>query len=366
MAFRPRYKSVYCGPQEQGLYLTMAMTSLGCSGKTKNDLLKALKLPEYRNEYEVHAATGALLNRGLQPSGYLHVHAAHRLFVLNRADVGTRYVKDVFKYYTAKWEDLSNMKDNDTKRRHINDWVGKMTQYNIQDLLPLSSITEDTIFTMVDALYVKGIWRDHFPKQCTTTAPFYRENGPAMVVKMMSTEGLYQIHELPEAKARMIKIPLGNPDWQYLIVVPNEVSGLRGVMSYLATGNHLIDLISTQNKLAFVRLNLPRFKVGDEPSMNIKRLLCSIGASSVFQKQGNEMSGICRHPSACMSDIFHKVVLEVNEDGNELIQSGAVPPTSPLGLPMVEFCVNRPFLLAVVYNERIPVFMGYIMSPNSR
>lgn len=85
-------------------------------------------------------------------------------------------------------------------RKELNNWVARKTEEKIQNLFPSGTLTEDTKFVIVNALYFKGwyyvlvslnfnligLWASPFNKLITRDGPFTLLNGTEKQVPKMS------------------------------------------------------------------------------------------------------------------------------------------------------------------------------------
>ena len=93
-----------------------------------------------------------------------------------------------------------------------------------------------------------------------------------------------------------------------------------------------------------VKLELPRFKV-EYGVKSLKHQLSEMGMAEVFGPSAtfDRMTGSQTH----IEDVFHKAVIEVNEEGTVAAAATAVVMTRSLPPPPIELKVDRPFLFVV-------------------
>jgi serine protease inhibitor len=79
----------------------------------------------------------------------------------------------------------------DPSRVAINGWVSDQTNMKIADLLPLNSITTDTRFVIVNAIYFKANWASEFQTFATAPAAFTKFDGSTEQVPTMNQTTTY-------------------------------------------------------------------------------------------------------------------------------------------------------------------------------
>ncbi len=126
--------------------------------------------------------------------------------------------------------------------------------------------------------------------------------------------------------------------------------------------HHLMDNILLESKVA---LTIPRFKV----SYGIKSLkseLQSLGITEAFNNNGKRMfDEMTSDPLVYLDEVYHKAVMEVNEEGTVAAAStAAVMMTRSIPRPPPELVFDRPFIMLVVHLETgLPLFMSKVDDP---
>eukprot|EP00745_Piridium_sociabile_P030350 TRINITY_DN50310_c0_g1_i1.p1 TRINITY_DN50310_c0_g1~~TRINITY_DN50310_c0_g1_i1.p1 ORF type:complete len:140 (-),score=32.75 TRINITY_DN50310_c0_g1_i1:38-421(-) len=110
-----------------------------------------------------------------------------------------------------------------------------------------------------------------------------------------------------------------------------------------------------------VQLSLPRFSV--ESSLALKDVLSSLGMKQAFSEKA-DFSGMINEPEDLLiSQVFHKAVVEVNEEGSEAAAATAVVMLCSYQIPM-RFVADRPFVFFIVDNRAdVILFSGRLVSP---
>lgn len=81
-------------------------------------------------------------------------------------------------------------------RDYINQWVSNETKGHIRDLLPPTSITENTDLVLANAVYFKGRWKNRFDPANSKKDIFYSSNSQHSMVTFMKQKGNFNHRKL--------------------------------------------------------------------------------------------------------------------------------------------------------------------------
>ena len=234
----------------------------------------------------------------------------------------------------------------------INGWVDTNTKGKIKKIV--QEIDPGTLLFLINAIYFKGSWQEEFDKSQTRTDIFHLSDGSEKRVPMMHRDGAYPYFRGEHFEAA--GLPYGAGDVIMYIFLPNHDSNLNEFLDSLNAENWT----SWLSQFSPVRENsmmiIPRFKLEYEVSLN--NTLKALGMDIAFGS-GADFSGM--GPSLFISDVRHKAVVEVNEEGTEAAAVTVV--VGVTSLPPI-FRVDRPFFFAIydVETETI-LFMGTVTEP---
>lgn len=241
----------------------------------------------------------------------------------------------------------------------INKWVESQTNEKIKDLLSSDSVDSDTRLVLINALYFKGTWQKQFDPQNTMNQPFHITADSSVEVPMMYREDDYLYGESSELQAQLLEMPYQGGEASMLIVLPNEIEGLDGVLSKLASGFDLMSEIGKMHKTK-VQVTIPKFKI--ETEIDLADLLPKLGIKSIFDRANSGLTKILNADEPLfVSKAVQKAFIEVNEEGAEAAAATAMgialcsamlnPP------PIRRFIANRPFLVSIIIGNT-PHFMA--------
>ncbi|MET0234671.1 MAG: serpin family protein [Kibdelosporangium sp.] len=223
--------------------------------------------------------------------------------------------------------------DPEGARKLINSDVAKTTRDLIPELLPAGSIKQDTVATLVNALYLKVGWQHKFQESRTESRPFDTPSGVVQVPTMWISESL--------GYAR-------TAGWQ--VVTLQAIGGVQAVV-LLPDGelpeidaDTLAQLVDAPKRRK-VTLRLPKLRLTLQAELT--NVLTRLGVRAVFTDDA-DLSGVSDDPLAVQA-VIHETVLKIDEQGLEGAAATAVMMRA-LSMDLeqpIEVTVDRPFLLLV-------------------
>lgn len=111
-----------------------------------------------------------------------------------------------------------------------------------------------------------------------------------------------------------------------------------------------------------VELELPRFRL--EENYDLKSYLSKMGMSDLFDPQKADLTGISDKGDLYVSQIYHKVFVEVNEEGTEAAAATGAVATVRMRPISTKFQADHPFMFMIRHNEsKVVLFLGEFTSP---
>ena len=361
----------------------LAMTFVGAEGETRTEMARVLHFP---TEGDAIHASFASLQRSLEemaketakiadqskktggPSEPITLAIANRLFAQSGYDFRDSFRELIQKFYGAPFESVDFGKDADGAREHINKWVAGQTRDRIRDLIPPNGLDATTRLVLANAIYLKAPWLSEFSDAFTKPKPFHVRGGAVVDVATMRQED----RNFGYAKRdgfTAVSLPYSGNELQFLILLPDDVNGLRALESKLSA-----NMLAQCAKLEThdVDLYLPKFKF-EPPTIELAEKLEALGMKSAFDRptgSANFDKIAARKPNdyLAISEVFHKTFIAVDEKGTEaaaatavtmLAAAGAFPKPEP-----IEVKVDRPFVYAI---QHVPsgacLFLGRLTDP---
>jgi len=341
----------------------LGMTYAGARGQTEVEMAEVMhfSLPQET----LHSAFSSL--RGMLVAGDLSgaalgepftMFVANGLWVQEGFDLQDQYVSLVASCYDAAVTNLDLAGDSEGSRLTINQWVADMTRERITDLIPRGVINADTRVVLTNAVYFKASWFHSFNEMATTRGIFTLADRSLVEVPMMHQTEYFQTAET--AGCRAIELPYVDGDTGMLILLPDD--GIEAFEQELDV--ETLETITARLTSSRIGLTMPAFEF--TRSVQLGKILRSMGMTSAFSSALADFSGFTGQPDLFISEVLHKAFVKVDESGTEAAAATAVV----MGLTCVpaestDFVIDRPFLF-LIWNRSTGtiIFMGRMMDPS--
>jgi len=360
----------------------LAMTFAGAGGDTHTEMARVLHFPSDASTVaasfgslqhsleEMTAKTAELVKKskefpGVSGSEPITLSIANRLFAQKDYDFRQSFLLLVKQNYGAAFEPLDFIADPATATQRINKWVADQTRDKIRDLIPADALNKLTRLVLANALYLKAPWADPFSEKTTQPEPFHvRAGAPVEVPTMRKTA---RFGYVKREGFTIVSLPYAGDDLQLLVLLPDEVNGLRALESKLTA-----DVLAECTKLEAqdVDLHLPKFKL-EPPTIALAKNLQALGMKSAFdipRGSANFDKMAPRKPNDYLyiSNVFHKTFIAVDEKGTEAAAATAVVMMRATAIarpkpPPIQVKVDRPFVYAVQHvPSGVCLFLGRV------
>ena len=234
----------------------------------------------------------------------------------------------------------------------INGWVDSNTNGKIKQIV--QRIDPGTLIFLINAIYFKGSWQKEFDKSATRDGIFHLSNGGEKRVKMMYRKGAYPYFRGENFEAA--RLPYGEGRVSMYIFLPDRDSNLDDVIKQLNVENWSTWISQFHETKEDSEMILPRFKLEYEVKLN--DALTALGMGIAF---GNDADFGGMGTQLFISEVRHKTIIEVNEEGTEAAAVTAV--VGVKSLPPA-FRVDRPFFFAIHDDTtQTLLFMGIVVEP---
>jgi len=362
----------------------LAMTFGGADGQTRTEMARVLHFP---SDGDAVQASFASLQRSLEemstktvelvkeakrfggPSEPITLAIANRLFAQKGYDFRESFLTLVKQNYGAAFEPLDFVTDASGATQHINQWVADQTRDRIRDLIPAGALDETTRLVLANAIYLKAPWADPFSENATRPEPFHVHGGTPVDVPMMRKMDRHFGYAKREGFAA-VSLPYVGSDLQFVILLPDNVNGLRALESKL-TGNMLAGCAKLDTR--DVDLSLPKFKL-EPPTMALAKQFEALGMKTAFdQPQGSanfdKMAPRKPNDYLYISQVFHKTFIAVDEKGTEAAAATAVAMMAATAFrspppPPIQVKIDRPFVYAIQHvPSGVCLFLGRVTDP---
>ena len=363
--------------------VALAMAYTGADGRTREEMRRVLHLPAddaavLDGFSGLAKELGALQEDSRRRSKQAHKHGgsvepieinvANRLFAQRGFAFRPAFTTALRDRFGAPLEELDFLHAAEPSRIAINAWVARETHDRIRELVSSGAIDEKTHAVLANAIYLRAAWADAFELHDTKSEPFWVGGEMQTGVPTMLQQGHYG-YEQRNGYAALV-LPYVGHQLQFVILLPDNRDGLAD-LERAATPDLLAGCVKLPRH--DVILHLPKFKIAP-PSLPLGTALRGLGMTTAFnQPRGtanfDRMAPRKPDDYLCISEVFHKTWLSLDENGTEAAAATAVvmfgaTAIPPEPLPPIEVRVDRPFLFAI---QHVPsgacLFLGRLTDP---
>ncbi|MBN2573742.1 MAG: serpin family protein, partial [Deltaproteobacteria bacterium] len=249
----------------------------------------------------------------------------------------------------------------EAERLAINAWVSGETLNRINDLIPPGVIDALTRAVLVNAIHLKLPWSDPFTPSVTAPGPFAKTDGTTVSVPFMSQTARFSYAE--DDTTQVVALPLSGGSIDFVVFLPKPTSSLAELEAALSPARvqTLVGSLGTHS----VEIALPKFTF-TTASIPLRTALMALGMTDAFGLDAN-FSGITKEVQLFISEVVHKAMVGVDENGVEAAAATAVV-MAPTGIPtdVKKVDVNRPFFFGIYDRPTATwLFLGHVTDPSA-
>jgi serine protease inhibitor len=335
--------------------VALAMTYNGAAGETKKAMARVMKI-EGMNGAELNRASAELLSALKSADPKIELTIANSLWARSGMRFNENFLVDARQFYGAEIStlDFSNPQSSGA----INRWVSDATKGKISRII--DRIDAQQVMFLINAVYFKGQWQKGFEKTLTKAQTFHSPAGPKPAM-MMAQSGNYLYHRGDKFQA--VSLPYGKGGVSLYLFLPDQGSSLDEFLKgfdYLKWEEWINSFNSAPGDV-----KLPRFKLEYEKTLN--EPLKDLGMGAAFSAREADFSGARAERDIYISEVKHKAVVDVNEEGTEAAAATSVGiSTTSARRPQERFTfvADRPFLMAIRDSQTGAIlFMGAVTEP---
>lgn len=318
------------------IYTTLAMLGLGARSSTRQQIMEAMCLNATQANKTLREDYQNFLTKLRIEKGDVAFRFYNWLFLDKLLPVQPQYQKDVTSYYNATIQS-TDFSQPQTAEQKINEQVSGRAHGKIEDLV--SNLDSRTVMVLLDYASFNAKWERPFTSQETQRGYFKVNERKTVPVQMMHRVDQFKTYR--DRECVVIEIPYIR-DLHLLLIVPNE-GQMANVQQKLSV--QLLEHYLSKTKTSLLHLHIP--KISLEQTFNVQYALLNMGILQAFS-QSAELSRISEKPGLKVSRIYHKVLINIAENGTD---SSGAEVIQGISLPKpFEMKVDRPFL-AFVYSS---------------
>ncbi|XP_047088027.1 serpin-ZX-like [Lolium rigidum] len=353
------------------LHVALSLVAAGAGGATRDQLAAALGAEGPGEAESLHALAKRVVQLVVADAS---VEGGPRVAFANGVFVDTSLpLKPSFKEVAVgKYKAETNSVDFQTKAAEVagevNSWVEKLTSGLIKEILPKGSVDSSTRLVLGNALYFKGAWTEEFDASKTKEGEFHLLDGSSVQAPFMSSTDEQYISSRDNLK--VLKLPYRQGGdlrrFSMYILLPDAHDGLWNLAERVSSEPEFLEKHIPTEKVPVGQFKLPKFKIsfGFEAS----NLLKGLGLHLPFSTEADLSEMVDSEQKLCISSVFHKSFVEVNEEGTEAAAATAVTimlMSLPLDPPMkMDFVADHPFLFMIREDlTGVVLFIGHVLNP---
>jgi len=254
----------------------------------------------------------------------------------------------------------------------INRWVAQKTNNKITEIVTPDAVNSLTRLVLVNAIYFKGDWMTKFDVSSTKDEDFNVSANESVKVKLMDVKSKFYYGVNSELNCQAIELPYAGENLSMFILLPYHATSLSQLEEKLTSA----DLVNVKEKFSMqsreVLLWLPRFSLDEE--LSLAEVLGQMGMRDLFTPRVADLSGVANtteidgsKAELYVSEVLHRAVVEVNEEGTEAAAATAVVGRRVHRSFNYElFHANHPFLFFIQEKAtRSILFLGRLVKPPS-
>uniref|UniRef100_A0A4D5R979 Serpin B6 n=1 Tax=Scolopendra viridis TaxID=118503 RepID=A0A4D5R979_SCOVI len=342
------------------LIYALVMTYSGAQGETKNQLRELLHLGNLSDD-DINRTFRGWLWSGTNNTNGSVLDIANRLYVGRNYGLNPQFSQQVQHNFNSTVRQVDFFKEGDATRKGINLWVEEKTHGKIRHLLPVPLDPSSSV-VLINAIYFRGVWQFKFDPHETIKDYFFVSPTEKMPVAMMQMLNPFPYNYWPELRARMVGLPYSGARFAMFLILPDPGVQLESVENKL----NVSTLRRMQRELEEVNVTLvlPRFKLEEGGSM--RGVLTGLGCGDLLDPEYADLGAMTTTPRVALSDIVHKAVVEVSEEGTEAATASVAMLTRTIDPRNRLVMVNRPFLFYITDTVTgFILFWGRVVVPHS-
>ncbi|PUZ37996.1 hypothetical protein GQ55_9G161700 [Panicum hallii var. hallii] len=352
------------------LHVALSLLAAGAGGATRDQLIAALgggDGPDAADSLHALAEKVAqlVLADGSEAGGP-RVAFGNAIFVDASLKLKPAFEKVAMGKYKAETQSVDFQKKAAQVAGQVNSWVEKVTSGLIKELLPPGSVDGTTRLVLGNALYFKGAWTEKFDASKTRDSEFHLLDGSSVQAPFMSSTDDQYIASYGDFKVLKLPYQQGGDTRQFsmYIILPELQDGLWSLAEKLSSAPEFLEKHTPRRTIPVGQFKVPKFKIsfGFEASELLRGLGLHLPLSA--EADLSELVDLPMGQNLCVSSIFHKSFVEVNEEGTEAAAASAVKIVLCSYTMPVDFVADHPFLFLIREDTTgVVLFVGHVVNP---
>ncbi|KAK8787723.1 hypothetical protein V5799_022499 [Amblyomma americanum] len=290
----------------------LATFASGACNVTAKQIFAALNLKASKCRIQDQFAVLLTILSSYAPEVTFHV--ANRIYSDQKFTVHGSYRALLEESYGATMQSVDFEIGHESILHEANAWVSEKTASKIQSNLPSGSVDANTALIHLSAICFRGFWQWPFDLVYSMRQLFRLNYHEAVQANIMFQCQIFKLGCSEELRASALEMPYRGQMMSMVIFVPDDVEGLRNLEQSLTPAN-LSELLAGMKLVDNVQLFLPKFRI--EHSVALRETLEDLGVKDLFTPGQADLSGAFETGAPSVSDVIHKALVQVHEDGTE-------------------------------------------------
>jgi serpin B len=354
-ALREQEGNLFFSPHS--ISVALAMTYAGARGETERQMADTLHfaLPQQR----LHPAFNALgLGLAERAGEGLELHVANAIWGQTGEPFLPAFLDRLATDYDAGMRLVDFMREPDRSRETINKWASDETKGKIENLLPPELVDRDTVLILTNAIYFDGKWETRFQRDRAEPGEFTMLDGNRITTDMMSQEADLPYADVGDCLA--VELPYQGGKLSMVVLLP-EGGGFGEFERSLDAER--VQATVDRLRLASLDLTMPKFSC--ESAFGLRHTLSAMGMPVAFDG-GADFSGINGRGGLSITDVVHKAMVQVDEEGTIAAAATAVVVERGGPATPTRVIVDRPFIFLIRDSATGAIlFMGRVLDPRA-
>ncbi len=344
------------------IFSALAITYEGSREETAEEIVSVLHLP---TEAVLRSGFQALYNQINNGEKEYELNTANALWAQKDYPFLEEYINTVRQRYGGEITNLDFIKETESSRKTINEYIEKNTNNKIKNLIPKGVLSPLTRMVITNAIYFKGKWKLEFDKQDTKELDFYVTPDNPVKIEMMFIEPKEtKFNYLETEEVQLIELPYQGEEVSMLILLPKEnIESIESDLNFEKIKEYKEKMKETEVDALY----LPKFEFDTKYFM--KEVLISMGMNSAFFYGMADFSKMDGTKELVIDDVIHQAYVSVDEEGTEAAGATAVIIGLTSMAPDNEkiFMANRPFIFIIQDNKTENIlFIGRVSDPTKK
>ena len=344
------------------IFSALAITYEGSREETAEEIVSVLHLP---TEAVLRSGFQALYNQINNGEKEYELNTANALWAQKDYPFLEEYINTVRQRYGGEITNLDFIKETESSRKTINEYIEKNTNNKIKNLIPKGVLSPLTRMVITNAIYFKGKWKLEFDKQDTKELDFYVTPDNPVKIEMMFIEPKEtKFNYLDREEVQLIELPYQGEEVSMLILLPKEnIESIESDLNFEKIKEYKEKMKETEVDALY----LPKFEFDTKYFM--KEVLISMGMNSAFFYGMADFSKMDGTKELVIDDVIHQAYVSVDEEGTEAAGATAVIIGLTSMAPDNEkiFMANRPFIFIIQDNKTENIlFIGRVSDPTKK